>query len=131
MNVTATSSPVLPTDFRRLRPIAPPSSEAPADHPLGPAGRDEAIDELRDTVNKVVGTVFYEPLLRSTRNSSLRADIGHGGRGEEVFQGQLDQILAERVGLASGGSLSQSLVDRFARAARAHHESNTFGGTIA
>ena len=92
--------------------------------------RDASLAELRDTVNKVIGSVFYEPMLRATRDSALKGTIGHGGRGEEVFQGQLDQILAERIGQASGQSLSQTLVDRFARAARAHHNAVTSRQTL-
>lgn len=83
------------------------------------ASETEALKRLRTTVNEVVGSVFFAPMLRSLRNSSLTGTFGHGGRGEEVFQAQLDQILAERAGKGARNSLSQTIVDRFARAAAA------------
>jgi len=84
------------------------------------AAQTKALSELRTTVDHVVGSVFFEPLLRSMRNSVLKSTIGHGGRGEEIFQGQLDQVFAEQAGRSAAGSLNETLVARFSRAAIAH-----------
>jgi len=48
-------------------------------------------------------------MLKMMRESSLKSSIGHGGRGEEAFAGQLDGIWAERLGEASHRGLSEVL----------------------
>ncbi len=88
-------------------------------HSNADATKAHALKELRTAVNEVVGSVFFAPLLRSMRNSPLKGTYGHGGRGEEVFQAQLDQILAERAGQASNSSLNKTIFDRLSRAAAA------------
>jgi hypothetical protein len=84
------------------------------------AKRSAALEPLRDTVNQAVGAVFFGPLLRSARSSAFKSEIGHGGRGEDVFQNQMDQILIERAGRASGNRITEAIVDRFANAAMQH-----------
>ena len=79
-----------------------------------------ALSDLRDAVDRVLGSVFYGPLLQTMRSSSLKGAVGHGGRGEEIFQNQLDQLFAERAGQASNNGLGETLFNRFARAAVAH-----------
>ena len=82
------------------------------------------LTELRDVIKKTVGTTFFGPVLRTMRNSELKGTVGHGGRGEEVFQNQLDQIFAERLGSASNFDLHQVLYDRFSRRVAARAEVN-------
>ena len=55
---------------------------------------------------EVVGTVFYGTLLKTMRASNLKGQYGHGGRGEEVFQAQLDQTLADQAGQAASFNLA-------------------------
>lgn len=69
---------------------------------------------LRDVAGQVVGSVFYGQLLRNLRDSSLKGQYGHGGRGEEVFQAQMDQFLAEEAGQARGFDLAEAIYQRFA-----------------
>jgi len=85
-----------------LTPIA--SSPSPPEHP----GLRKAIDQL-------VGSVFYGAMLRSLRASTMKGDYGHGGRGEEVFQAQLDQIIAERAGQSQRYSLNNAIYERLAQ----------------
>lgn len=71
---------------------------------------------LRQTADRVVGTVFFGDVLKSMRESCLRSSFGHGGRGEEAFQAQLDQIWAEEAGRAKsfdiGGAIYRRLEDQ-------------------
>lgn len=97
-----------PIDHTAARPPDPTTTAAMAD--------------LRKTVNEVIGSVFFGPLLRSLRAGSLKGEIGHGGRGEEVFQAQLDQVFAERAGAATRYELGDALVERFAPAAIAYRK---------
>jgi hypothetical protein len=70
---------------------------------------------LDDVTGKVVGSVFFGTLLRSMRQSEMKGAYGHGGRGEEVFAGQLHGIYAEQVGRSMRGGLKEALLDRLAR----------------
>ncbi len=72
---------------------------------------------LRKTVGQVMGSVFYGPLLASARNTALKSDVGHGGRGEDVFKAQLDQVLAERAGGVASDDVGEVLYQRFEAAA--------------
>lgn len=74
---------------------------------------DDALMRLRTATGQVVGSVFYGQLLASMRNSPLRGTIGHGGRGEEVFEAQLHGALAERIGRRTSG-LSEVLFEHLA-----------------
>jgi Rod binding domain-containing protein len=74
------------------------------------AARTAGEQRLRETADKLVGTMFYGTLLRQMRASTLKGPYGHGGRGEEVFGAQLDQVLAERAGGARSYSLTEAVV---------------------
>ena len=53
--------------------------------------------ELREAFDQFVGETFYSHMLKALRKSVDTPAYFHGGRGEEVFQGQLDQLLAEKL----------------------------------
>lgn len=74
---------------------------------------------LRQATDQLVGSVFYGALLKNMRASGLRGEYGHGGRGEEVFAAQLDQILAEQAGRARGYDLSDAIMGQLDRQVRA------------
>lgn len=76
-------------------------------------------NELRRRVDEFVGMTFYGTLLRTMRNSSMKGPYGHGGRGEEIFTGQLDTILAQRMGQASGSSLNEAVYRSLSSRAKA------------
>lgn len=88
----------------------PEISQAPAMDAMA----DPRLKRLREVTGRIIGSVFYGTLLRTLRTSELKGDYGHGGYGETVFQGQLDQILSERAGAARHNSLSAALVVRLA-----------------
>ncbi len=90
--------------------------------PTPDSARDQALTRLRRAINESIGSVFFGPLMRSMRNSSIKGEIGHGGRGEEIFRAQLDQILTERAGASTNYKLSDALFDRFAPAVSALSE---------
>ncbi len=84
-----------------------------------PPARDPLV-KLRDAVDRTVGSVFYGTLLKTMRESPLKGSIGHGGRGEEVFQNQLDQLFVERAGTARSYDLNQTIFERLADSASAY-----------
>jgi len=73
--------------------------------------RDEG---LRRHVDELVGMTFYGTLLKTMRNSALKGPYGHG-RGEEVFRGQLDMLLAQRMGQARRFELNEAIFQRLSR----------------
>lgn len=79
----------------------------------GDAAQREAM--LRQTVNEVVGVTFFEPMLRAAHNSALKGKYGHGGRGEEIFQGQMDAHLAREMGRGVRTSLGDALYRKLSR----------------
>lgn len=89
------------------------------ENPGGLSAAATARARLRQAADELVGEVFYGTLLRQMRASPMKGKYGHGGRGEEVFQAQLDQQLATRAGRARGGTVADALVARFERRAQA------------
>ncbi len=88
--------------------------------PHGPASPSHSVAagrRLRAKIDEFVGIVFYGEMLKAMQNSSLKGKYGHGGRGEEVFAGQLHQELAQRAGRARSFPLSDAIYKRFIRQA--------------
>jgi hypothetical protein len=76
---------------------------------------DPRLRTLRERAGQVVGQAFYGTLLRTMRTSKLKGEIGHGGRGEEVFSAQLHGIYAERMGTGKGQPLVEAIYRSYAR----------------
>lgn len=72
------------------------------------------LHKLREATGQVVGTVFYGTLMKMMRESELKGDYGHGGRGEEVFSAQLHDRYAKEMGGRRHG-LADSLYQRLER----------------
>ena len=71
--------------------------------------------ELEELTGQIVGRVFLGTLLAQMRSSSFKGKYGHGGRGEEVFAGQLDGIIAERAGGSLKSGLGKALLNHLAK----------------
>ena len=70
-----------------------------------PAAAEKAM-EVRDAFTNFVGQTFFAQMMKAMRASQGKPAYFHGGRGEEVFQPQLDQTLVE--------TMSRATADRFA-----------------
>ena len=53
--------------------------------------------ELREVFDQFVGETFFGQLLKAMRQTVHEPAYFHGGRGEKVFQAQLDQVLAAKM----------------------------------
>ena len=84
---------------------------AAAGKPASPSARNEA--QLRKTFNSFVGQVFFGQLLKSMRKTLGKPAYFHGGRAEEMFQQQLDQILGEKLAETSGKKFSEPMFELF------------------
>ena len=70
--------------------------------------------ELRDAAEQLVATTFIMPLFSQLRNDPMASEMFHGGRGEKVFQQQLDQVLSDRISTGAGFELVDTVADYFA-----------------
>jgi Rod binding domain-containing protein len=113
MNVHAvTRSGNLPTSAPAVR--SPAAAElrslTPPAHPAPPSAEDQ---ELRETFDSVIGQTLFGQMLRSMRKTVHKPAYFHGGRAEEVFQQQLDQVLAEKISQASAARFTEPMYELF------------------
>lgn len=90
------------------RPIEPPRPTAPQLPAQG-----EASPELREAFNDFVGQTLFGQMLKSMRKTLGKPAYFHGGRAEEIFQQQLDQVLAEKMSDASSDKLADPMFELF------------------
>jgi hypothetical protein len=69
--------------------------------------------KLREVFDDFVGQTFFSQMMAAMRKSVGQPAYFHGGRAEEVFQGQLDQMLAERISDATADRFSQPMFELF------------------
>ena len=69
--------------------------------------------DLKDAFSDFVGQTFFSQLIASMRKTVGKPAYFHGGRAEEVFQGQLDQMLAERISDASREQFAEPMFELF------------------
>ena len=81
------------------RPFAEPSPSSSLQ------GKSDS-GELREQFTQFVGESFFGQMIKAMRSTVGKPAYFHGGRAEEVFQGQLNQQLAE--------SLTEATAQRFA-----------------
>ncbi len=93
-NYTANATPQLPTSN-----VKPPMKDDP---------------KVREAFDNFVGQTFFGQMLASMRKTQSKDPYFNGGRGEQVFRGQLDQQLAENMAKADGKQFSGPMFDLFA-----------------
>jgi Rod binding domain-containing protein len=69
-------------------------------------------DELRTHFTQFVGESFFGQMLKSMRATVGKPAYFHGGRAEEIFQGQLDQHLAEHLTESSASRFADPMFER-------------------
>ena len=74
---------------------------------------DSDQDKLRQVFDQFVGETFYSHMLKALRDTVDKPAYFHGGRGEEVFQGQLDQVLAEKLAETTAGQFTGPMFELF------------------
>lgn len=70
-------------------------------------------DTARETFRQFVGQTVFGQMLASMRKTVDKAPYFHGGRAEEVFQGQLDQELAKNIAESSADRFADPMFDLF------------------
>jgi len=75
--------------------------------------KPQAKDDLRETFQDFVGQTFFSQMIKSLRSTQKGAAYFNGGRAEEIFQGQFDQIMTEHLSDASAKSISDPMYKLF------------------
>ena len=74
--------------------------------PNPPRNVSENDTEYREAFDSFVGQVFFGQMLKAMRSTVGKPAYFHGGRAEEIFQQQLDQVVAEKLSDASAEQFS-------------------------
>ena len=78
-----------------------------------PVGTTAEESDLRAAFDSFVGEVFFGQMLKAMRKAVGKPAYFHGGRTEEIFTQQLDQVLAEKLSDSSARSLSGPMFELF------------------
>ncbi len=72
-----------------------------------------SLAKVREAFTDFVGQTFFMQLLHEMRKTVEKPAYFHGGQAEEIFQGQLDQVLAEHLSDATAGTLAEPMFELF------------------
>ncbi len=74
--------------------------------------------QLREAAEKLVATTLIMPMFEQLRSDPLATNMFHGGRGEKIFQQQMDQVLSDRIAGATRFDLVDSVYKQLSAAAK-------------
>ena len=81
--------------------------------PPAPRNQPPANLEVREAFDDFVGQTFFNQLLSEMRKTQTKPAYFHGGQAEEIFQAQMDQVLAERLSDATAETFSGPMFELF------------------
>ncbi len=93
----------------------PAALRAPRPFPTGAAATEnrESDEQARSAFRSFVGETLFGQLLKAMRKTVGKPAYFHGGRAEEIFSQQLDQVLAEKIANADGAKYSDAMYALF------------------
>lgn len=112
--MTASQSGQAVSSFARLFAAQQPA-EQHANQQAAPraiVSREAPSPELEAAFTDFVGQTFYGQMLHAMRSSVGQPAYVHGGQAEEIFQSQLDQVLAEKMSDQTGAQFAQPMFAR-------------------
>ncbi len=74
---------------------------------------ENANEELKEAFTEFVGQTLFGQLMKSMRSSVGKPAYFHGGRTEEVFQAQLDEIITKDLTESSAKSYAEPMFELF------------------
>ncbi|TWT73534.1 Rod binding protein [Posidoniimonas polymericola] len=104
MNIPSAQIPIAATQGRAPLPASGLASGSP--------DQLEAAKETKQAFTDFVGKTFYAQMLKSMRQTVGKPAYFDGGRAEEVFRGQLDQTIADKMCESNGHSLADGMFER-------------------
>src|SRR5258708_1858509 len=70
---------------------------------------------VREKFQDFVGGTFYKEMLKALRAAQKPSKYLHGGQAEKIFQGQMDQQIAEDLAHQYAGHLAAPLFESYSR----------------
>ena len=95
--------------------IPGPIDTAAVRQPLPEAPRldNQDQEEIRNAFGSFVCQTLFGQMLKAMRKTVGEPAYFHGGRGEEIFRQQLDQVLAEKMSDACSDRFSQPMFELY------------------
>ncbi len=112
MNIYNTSSPAN-QQFALPLPTPQPVNPLLDNAAQNSESQVRAPDALREAFHDFVGQTFFAEMIKAFRSSQQPSEYFHGGRAEEIFQGQLDQVLSEELSNASADKIADPMYELF------------------
>jgi hypothetical protein len=81
--------------------------------PAGVGSKPIEQGQVREKFDAFVGQTFYTQLLHEMHKTVAKDPYFNGGRAEEIFTGQLDQVLSEKLSKASAHQFTGPMFDLF------------------
>ena len=99
-------------DHEYMVPAAAAKPKAPVAGPRD-SGSSAENPALRKAFDQFVGETFYGQMLKTMRKSQTKPAYFNGGRAEEVFTQQLDQVLTKKLAETGANKLSGPMYNLF------------------
>jgi len=106
MNIV--SNPDVADSYPRLQPLSAPKALTETE-----SANSAQDTELREVFTQFVGETFFQQMMSAMRKTVDKPAYFHGGRTEEVFQNQLDQVFSERMTEASADEFANPMFELF------------------
>jgi peptidoglycan hydrolase FlgJ len=85
----------------------------PHNAPVDPGLPKVDSPETKAAFHDFVGQTFFSHMLSAMRKTVGKPAYFHGGRAEEVFQNQLDQVLSEHLAKAGADAFVEPMYELF------------------
>ena len=102
---------MIPSTLPQAYRAAQYAASEPKSPAVGPSPSDD--HQTREAFDAFVGETFFGQMLKSMRKTVGKPAYFNGGRAEEMFTQQLDQVLAEKLGKASASKISGPMYELF------------------
>ncbi len=91
--------------------LAADSREVSGSHLLAQSSSDT--DKMKSTFQDFTAGTFYKEMMKSLRKMHNKPAYMYGGHAEEIFQGQMDQQVAENLAHTKGSQIAEPLFQGF------------------
>ena len=100
-------------DMGQLTGMSDRLAVSQAAEPRKPVFNDESA--VRARFQEFAAGTFYAQMFKAMRSTQNEAAYFHGGQTEQIFQGQLDQLLTESLAKEHGAAFAEPLFSAFSR----------------
>jgi|GEM_PF-2109008 len=81
--------------------------------PIDPgSSQPHSREEFQRLYQQSIGGTFFRQMMKALRSTTGQAAYFNGGQAEKIFQGQLDELMIEKLSEASGGMFSDAMFEQ-------------------